>query len=158
MHKILVLGKAPAETSRRNLEDAMASSLERHGATAVASYRVFQAQGVERGAVQRYLESEHYDGALVIAFQGTETRTIVEPRPSFDAYYGSRFQGGFYSNDYNVYTDQFVKVDTTLWDSKSGHLAWGVTTQTTNPWSSSDAIKSLTDKLVATMEHEQLVP
>jgi hypothetical protein len=158
MRKILVLAKTPAETNRRNLEDAMAASLERRGTTAVASYRAFQAPMPERSAVLQYLESERFDGALVIEFQGIQTRTIVEPRPSFDGYYGSRFQGGFYSNDYNVYTDQMVRVDTTLWDARSGHLAWSVTTQTTNPWSSTDAIKSLVDKLAKAMTREQLVP
>ena len=158
MRKILVLGKTPAETNRRNLEDAMAATLERHGAHAVASYRAFQTQTPERAAVQQYLESEHFDGALVITFQGVRTQTIVEPRPSFDNYYGTRFSGGFYANDYNVYTDQFVKVDTTLWDAHSGRLAWSVSTQTSNPWSSNDAIKSLTDKLQATMTRAQLVP
>jgi hypothetical protein len=158
MRKILVLGKAPAETSRRNLEDTMTAALAHRGVTALASYRVFQTQTPERGAVQQYLQTEHYDGAMVIEFQSVQTRTIVEPWPSFDNYYGSRFQGGFYSTDYNVYTDQYVKVDTTLWDARSGNLAWGVSTQTTNPWSSTDAIKSLSDKLVATMQHEGFVP
>jgi hypothetical protein len=158
MRKILVLGKAPAETSRRNLEDTMTAALEHRGVAALASYRVFQTQTPERGAVQQYLQTEHYDGAIVIEFQSVQTRTVVEPWPSFDNYYGSRFQGGFYSSDYNVYTDQYVKVDTTLWDVRSGNLAWGVSTQTTNPWSSTDAIKSLTDKLVATMHHEGFVP
>ena len=158
MRKILVFGKTPAETNRRNLEDAMAASLEKRGAYAVASYRTFQAQVPERSAIRQYLESEHFDGALVIEFQGVQTQTLVEPRPSFDNYYGSRFQGGFYSNDYNVYTDQLVKVDTTLWDARSGRLAWSVTTQTTNPWSSTDAIKSLTAKLASTMAREALVP
>jgi len=158
MRKVLVLGKTPAETNRRNLEDTMAATLEGRGVNAVASYRAFQSQHPERSAVQQYLESEHFDGALVIEFQGVRTQTIVEPRPSFDNYYGTRFSGGFYANDYNVYTDQYVKVDTTLWDAHSGRLAWSVTTQTTNPWSSSDAIKSLTDKLAATMTRAQLVP
>jgi hypothetical protein len=157
MRKVLVLGRAPAEASRRNLEDSMVASLERRGTSAMASYRVFQSQTPERGGVQRYLDSEHYDGALVIEFQGIQTQTTAEPWPSFDEYYGTRFQGSYYSNDYAVYTDQFVKVSTTLWDTHSGHLAWGVTTQTVNPWSSTDAIHSLVDKLVATMEHERLV-
>lgn len=136
----------------------MATALEQRGVSALASYRVFQTQAPEREAVKRYLDSEHFDGALVVELQGVHTRTIVEPRPSFDNYYGSRFQGGFYSNDYNVYTDQLVKVDTTLWNSHDGRLAWSVGTQTTNPWSSTDAIKSLVDKLVSTMTREHLVP
>jgi hypothetical protein len=158
MRKILVLGKTPAETNRRNLEDAMVASLARRGVSATASYRVFQMQAPEREVVQRYLDAEHYDGAIVIEFQGIRTQTLVEPRPSFDNYYGTRFQGGFYDNDYNVYTDQFVKVDTTLWSAHDGRLAWSVGTQTANPWSSQDAIKSLVDKLVSTMTHDHLVP
>jgi hypothetical protein len=158
MRKILVLGKTPAETNRRNLEDTMAAALEKRGVSAMASYRAFQTQTPDRDAVQRYLDGEHFDGALVIEFQGVSTRTIVEPYPRFDNYYGTRFQGGFYGTDYNVYTDQQVKVDTTLWNAHDDRLAWSVGTQTTNPWSSTDAIQSLVDKLVSTMTHEHLVP
>lgn len=158
MRKILVIGKTPAETSRRNLEDTMAAALERRGADAVASYRVFQAQAPQENAIKQYLESERYDGTLVIEFEGVRTRTIIEPYPRFDNYYGTRFQGGFYSSDYNVYTDQYVKVDTTLWNARDNRLAWSVSTQTANPLSSSDAVKSLVDKLVGTMIEAHLVP
>ena len=158
MRKILVIAKTPAETSRRNLEDTMAASLERRGASAMASYRVFQAQAPQEDAIRQYLESERYDGTLVIEFEGVRTQTIVEPYPRFDNYYGTRFQGGFYSNDYNVYTNQYVRVDTTLWNAHDNRLAWSVSTQTTNPLSSSDAIKSLVDKLVGTMTEQRLVP
>ncbi len=158
MRKILVLGRTPAETNRRKLEDSMASALQRRGVNAMASYHAFQAQAPDREAVQRYLDAEHYDGALVIEFQGIRTRTIVEPYPQFGNYYGSRFQGGFYSNDYDVYTDQYVNVDTTLWNAHDDRLAWSVGTQTTNPWSSTDAITSLVGKLVSTMTREHLLP
>ena len=55
-------------------------------------------------------------------------------------------------------TDQLVKVETTLWDTKSGKLVWSVATQTDNPWNSNDAISSVVGKLTSTMSDTGLIP
>jgi len=161
MRKILVIAQTPVETTRHDLEDTMAASLEKRGTAALASYRVFQAPP-EQDAMQHYLDSEHYDGALVVKFQGTRTQSSVQASPRYDNYYGTRFNGvvgGYYSNgyDYTVYTDHYVNVDTALWTAHTDKVAWSVSTQTINPLSSSDAVHSLVDKLVDTMAKNHLV-
>jgi len=153
MHKLLVFGGTPNESARRSVEDSFASALGHHGVRATPSYTVFQDRQTSRDVVRDYLGKEGYDGALVLRFKGIKTQTTVEPHADFVGYYGTFWGPGYY-----VETDQYVKVETTLWDARTAKLVWSAASETENPSSSSDAITSVTTKIISSLMNEGFIP
>jgi hypothetical protein len=153
MRKMFVFGGLKSETNRRSLEDGFAASLARHGVQATPSYSVFPTLQVDREAVRQYLKSQNYDGALVVKFEGLQTQTRVEPGAGFGYYYG-----GLWGPDYYVETDQYVKVETSLWDARTDKLIWSAVSQTENPSSSSDAISSVVTKITSSLTEAGFIP
>ena len=151
MKKILVFGAVKSETNRRTLEDAFASSLARHDVRAMAAYRAFPGQP-NRDAARQYLEAQGYDGALVVKYEGMRTQTTIQPGSEFGYYYDELWGWGY------VETDQFVKVETSLWNAHTGKLVWSAVSETQNPTSSSDAIDSLVTKLTGSLAEARLIP
>jgi hypothetical protein len=151
MRKIAVFGATNNEAQRRALEDSFASALSRHTVQALPSYNVYQDRQIDRSAAQRWLEKEGYDGALVVRLTGIQTHVTLEPGADFVGYYG-------WTSGYYVDTDQYVKVETTLWNARNGKLVWSASSETENPTSSSDAISSLTAKIITSLTSERLIP
>jgi hypothetical protein len=153
LRKVLILARVRGEANRRSLEDAYAAALSQHGVQAMPSYRVFQQPNPDREAVRQYLTSEGYDGALVSRFEGTQTATRVVPGSDFGWYYG-----GYWGSDYYLETDVTVKVETSLWDPRTGKLIWSAASETENPSSSADAISSLVSKITSSLTNARLIP
>jgi hypothetical protein len=152
MKKILVFGAVNSDTNRRTLEDTFASSLARHNVQSMAAYHAFPGKP-DRNAAREYLRAQGFDGALVVKYEGTKTRTTIEPGADFGYYYDDLWGGGYY-----IETDQLVKVETSLWDVSSGKVVWSAVSDTENPTSSSDAITSLVTKLTSSLTDARLIP
>jgi hypothetical protein len=152
MRKIFVVGGTRNETNRRSLEDSFAASLSQHSVAAMASYRVFPGHP-DRDTVKQYLQAQGYDGALVVKLRGVNTQTTLVPDANFGWYWGYAW-----GPDYYVETDQYVKVESSLWDAHSAKLVWSAVTETANPSSSSDAIQSIVGKVTSTLTKEGLIP
>jgi len=153
MRSLIVLARVPNEANRRTLEDTYAATLSQHGVRATPSYRVFQASHPDRQTVRQFLDQGGYDGLLVSRFEGVRTQTTVAPDANFDAYYGDFWGGGYY-----LETDQYVRVETSLWDAKTRKLVWSAVSETENPSSSSDAITSVVSKVTSSMTQAGLIP
>ena len=153
MKKILVFGAMKSETNRRTLEDAFASSLAGHNVQAMPAYRALQGQPT-RDAARQYMQAQGFDGALVVKYQGTQTRTTLQPTADFGYYYDGLWGWG----SYYVETDQLVKAETSLWDARTGKLVWSAVSETENPSSSSDAINSFVAKLTTSLTDARLIP
>lgn len=154
LRKVFVLARLQSEANRRTAEDAYVAALSQHGVRATPSYQVFQDRHPDRQEVRQYLESQGYDGALVTRFEGVRNQTRVVPTADFDWYYGGYWGMG----DYYLETDQYVKVETSLWDPRTGRLIWSATSETENPSSSSDAISSVVSKITSSLTKERLIP
>jgi hypothetical protein len=152
MRKIFVLGGTTNETNRRTLEDSFASSLAQHSVAATPSYSVFPGTP-DRDTVKQYLQAQGYDGALVVKLRGVHTQTTLVPDADWGGYWGYAWGPNYY-----VETDQYVKVETSLWDAHHAKLVWSAVTQTENPMSSSDAIHSVVTKITSTLTKEGLIP
>jgi hypothetical protein len=153
LRKVFVLGTMHDQANRRSLEDHYVAALSQHGVQAVPSYAVFQQTRPDREQVRRYLESNGFDGALVTHFEGVQARTSIVPGADF--YYG---YPGWWGDDYMVETDQYLKVETSLWNPRTGKLIWSVATETENPTSAHDAINSIVTKITKSLANARLIP
>jgi hypothetical protein len=93
---------------------------------------------------------------------GVTERLTVEPGvaytgPFWGSYYGPAW--GYTGAPTYVETDKVVRFETTLWDPQGGgKMIWSDLTETSNPSSTSDFAKSLTDHVVPAMAKEGLLP
>jgi hypothetical protein len=148
MRKVLVHGARMTDTGRHEVENRFAAALAQHGVTGVQAYRIYPGRVPDREEVRRDLEANGYDGVLVVDLRDVEmTYTMSE---DFYSYYGNWEKG-------SVETDHNVWVETSLWDARTGKLAWSATSRTENPTSSSDAAQSLVDKIVASMIDARMI-
>lgn len=155
MHDVLVIARLRTEANRRTAEDAYVAALAQHGVRATASYQVFQQQRPDRSEVRAYLARQGYDGALVTRFEGIRSETTIVPDADFSGYYGGLWGP---ADSYYLETDQYVRVETSLWDARSGRLVWSATSETENPSSSRDAISSVVRKITSSLANEKLIP
>lgn len=158
MRSILVIGARMDETSRRSLEDGFAQALAEHGVRATPSYTLFPNALPTPQVAREAVRSAGYDGLLVAESKGTSEKTTVVPG-QYDFwtgyYYGPGWEGWYPGY---VYTDTYVKFETTLWATSSGQLAWSAITETKNPSSGKDFVASLTGKVVPALARAGFIP
>jgi hypothetical protein len=158
MRSVLVIGARADQTTRHTIEDAFAANLAEHGVRATPSYALFHDMFPASEEAQDIVRKIGFDGLLVATSKGTtEKATVVVDGADFwHGYYGPGW-GGWYEG--YVYTDQFVKFETTVWDQRAGgKLVFAALTQTRNPSSGSDFARSLTKTVVPAMTKATLVP
>jgi hypothetical protein len=159
MRSVLVMGARTDEASRRALEDGWATRLAEHGVRATPSYTLFPSGFPSTDEAKAAVRSIGFDGLLVSTAKGVSQRTTIVPGAGYD-FWGSYYWGPAWGAWYPgyVYTDVFVKFETTLWDAHTGNLVWAANTQTENPSSGSGFVKSLTDKVVPEMVKTGIIP
>jgi hypothetical protein len=157
VRSVLVIGAKMDDPSRRSLEDGFASSLAEHGVRATPSYTFFPNGFPSAAEARRTVEQVGFDGLLVSTSQGVTERTTVAPGYDFwSGYYGPGW-GGWYPG--YVYTDEYVKFETSLWNERAGgKLVWAAVTQTRNPSSGKDFVASLTHEVIPALEKSGIIP
>lgn len=159
MRSVLVIGARMDDTNRRSLEDGLAASLGQHGVRATPSYKLFPNGFPNADQARQAVEQVGFQGLLVSTSKGTTERTTIVPGTYdfWSGYYFGPGWGGWYPG--YVYTDQFVKFETSLWDERTGgKLVWSAVTQTENPSSGRDFVKSLQRTIIPAIEAAGFIP
>lgn len=159
MRKIVVMATRMDEANRRVLEDSFVAALGEHGVEGVPSYRLFPDQLPPREQAQQAVDSVGADGILTANFKGVREQLSYSP-----GYYAGGFWGGYYGTGYGyssgyAYTDEIVNLETTLWDSRHvDTVVWAVLTNTTNPSSGRDFVKSVTKRVIPALAEAHFIP
>jgi hypothetical protein len=109
-------------------------------------------------AVKAIVHKEGFDGALLFRVMGArKSVTYVPPSPGagFWGYYGAArvaYEPGYYR------TDQFVRVETSIYSIREDKLLWVATTDTVNPDSVGDLVKDVAGAVRKELEREGAVP
>lgn len=159
MRNMLVIGVRMDPTNRRTLEDAFVTALAKRGVHATPSYAVFPGGALPSADQARAaVKGQGVDGVLVASERGIREKTTVVPSSYNGGLYGGYYGwGGTWSPGY-VVTDAFVKFETSVWDASQGRLVWSAVTETENPSSSRDFVKSLLKSVIPAMTNVGLVP
>jgi hypothetical protein len=160
VRNVLVMGARTDAGARRTIEDGLAYAFAERGVRATPSYTLFPDSYPTTAEAQNVVRSVGYDGLFVATSHGVTEQVNVVPGyggPFWGGYYWGAGWAGWYPG--YVYTDRFVKFETTLWDPRGGgKLVWAANTVTENPSSGTAFVKSLVHKVMPTMEKAGLVP
>ncbi len=154
------MGARMDDTSRRTVEDGFSYALAQHGVRATPSYTLFPNGFPSTDEAKKAVRTVGYDGLLVATSKGIREQTTIVPGGYGGGFWGDYYWGPAWTGWYPgyVYTDQFVKFETTLWDPRGGQLVWSANTQTENPSSGKGFIQSLTKKVIPEMEKAGVIP
>jgi hypothetical protein len=163
--KIFVIGVGENEANRRLFEDRFAAALSGKGTVASASYGTLpQSQRLTEAQVRRAIRGGSYDGVIVTRALGVEEKQeYVPPRTytvpgyyrGFYGYYGSSWDVVHEPGYYRTYT--IVRLETNLYDVRTGKLVWSGQSETFNPSSLAEIIDSATKAVAKRLRKESLV-
>jgi hypothetical protein len=155
LKKVLVVGMAAEETSRRQFEDSFVLSLRERGVQAVPSYQ-FSPTGaaLTQDRLRDVVEKNDFDGVLITRLVGVSQRLEWvggSAGPGFYDWYGGAWPT-IYSRGY-LESIPVAKMETRLFTSgQDGKLIWSATSQTSGRATAKNiakgTAKKVTDRLV----------
>jgi hypothetical protein len=167
VQRVLVIGISEKDTSRRLFEDHFAEELGKRDVHAVVSYE--HLPGGERlteEAIRAVLSDQKLDAVVVTRLVKVEQEQRYVPPQSHvvpGGYYGGWY--GYYGAGYDVVTSPgytrtvtIVKLETHLYDAGSKNLLWAAQSETFEPSSNEDIIKSVTKVVTRRMADDGLLP
>ena len=167
MNQMLVIGIAESDIKRRGFEDAFASALGEQGVDAVPSYRLLpDPERLSKESIQQAIRGRGLQGVVATRLvQIDERQTYVPPKTYVSPNYYGRGLYGYYGRSYEVvhqpgYTvnTTIVRLETHLYDASSAELVWAAHSDTFNPKSIDDGIKSVTEKLSKRLAADGFAP
>jgi hypothetical protein len=166
LSKILVIGVARTESSRRTFEDRFVEALGERGASGVPSYTILPGEGrIEEPAIRAAVREHGFDGVIVTRLLRIDEETeYVPPMTRVAPGYGGYGLYGYYGMAWSVettpgytITTQIVRLETNLYDVASDKLVWTAHSDTLNPDSPEDAIGSVTKAIIERLAEDGLL-
>jgi hypothetical protein len=145
------------ESIRRTGEDVIAREIARIGGTAVPSYSLIPEDPRDREAARKKLQAAGIDA--VISMRVVHRERVGDYGPGYwsaSPYYGSLW--GYWGHGWGAGydpTDLIVGVETLLYSIKDDKLMWAGMSETFDPESVKDAVKSIARKAVEKMQEDQ---
>jgi hypothetical protein len=176
--KMLVIAVRKDATKRRIWEDAFTAELAKHGVGSSPSYSLFPDAPPDTNQVIAAVQSNGFDGFLVILRLPTERNTkFVQgyttaerdrrngqySNPYYDPYYGSywqRYQTYFREIDHPGYIDsqtvaiRAIDVTTT---GNNGRLIWSATSRTPDPGSVTDVQRGIAGLVISELAQRRII-
>jgi len=162
--KVFVLLISKNHDMRVQVEGAIAARLQQRGLTGVPANFAIPDDALQNVAkVKEQLADIGVDGVIVIRYLGTSQRTqYVDTSPAFWGAYPTFW--GYYNyawpsvfDPIYTITDTYVKVETRIYDLKSGRLIWGGMSQTMNPKDAQAAATELAQTVGDSMRKDGLI-
>jgi hypothetical protein len=167
---MLVIAVIKDATKRRIWEDAFTGELAKHGVTAKPSYGMFPDAPPDTNQVIATVQTNGFDGILVILRLPTETNThyiagytSLEPdyryRPNTDPYW-SRYWTYYREIEHPGYTDsqhvdiRAIDVTTTGGNSR---MIWSATSRTPDPGSVTDVQRGIAGLIIADLAKRSII-
>ena len=166
--KVLVVGVAHNDTTRRIFEDSLVANLKTENVDGVSSYTIDD-DGVEptEAAIKAVLKQSGASFVLVTHAAGSVEKsqyfpaigaTFVDP-----GYYGGLYS--YYPRVYNyvympaqTYSKEIVTLETGLYDASNGQLIWIGRSNAVNPEMTKKYYTSLTELFVRDLRKKDLIP
>ena len=166
--KIVVMAAAENEISGRIWETEMSKQLTARGFQAISGSSIMGTTGTrpDSAAVAAKVADSGADLVVVTRVLAVDKetsyipgQTVVQPGLYWNGYYG------MYTHAYTAlespgYIEQntIVRLETSVFDVRSGKLVWGGLSESYNPSSTQSLAASMTDKLVHKFETSGLIP
>ncbi len=175
LRKLLVIGVAQNQESRKAFEDAFASAITNEGGEAQASWGLLpDSTQLSEEQIRGAIEGGGFDGVLITRLlsvdqtkEYTPASTYNKPRTRYYAGGLSPYGGyyGFYGTTYaEVHTPGYLETSTTLrletnlYSVATNGLIWTAQSDTVDPASIPDARASMTAAVAKKLKEEKLIP
>ncbi len=161
----MVIGIARVEDNRKFFENEVAAQLRGHGVRAVTSYSVLPAGEMTKDQIVAAVKDAGVEAVLLTRVKNVDTTmTFVEgssyvvPQSSYNGYYNQYYQTYQTVNEPG-YEDQALTVvlENNLYAVAGEKLLWSATSETFDPQSTDDAVKSIAGALVEDLKKQGLV-
>ena len=164
--KIFVIAVAANDARRRLFEDELAGVLSEKGTIASASYGALpDSQRLGEEQIRRAIQGGGYDGVIVSRLLGVEDETRYVPPSTYTVPRSYRGYYGYYGTTWDVVhqpgyyqTHRIVRLETNLYDFRTGDLVWSGQSETFDPDSAGDIIDSATKAVAKRLVEAGLLP
>lgn len=182
---ILVVGVSDSEQTRRAYESYFVSNLQKHGVAATASYKLIShkddmAIDGEKAAfeniIKKVVKGGDVDAALVTHLVNIEENAIYHNYPTYGSAYGPAYGPQYYTaayysdvHGYHEYVSNYALqpgyiseedtyvLESSLFDVKTEELIWTTRSKTFAPDSIDEAIKDVTDLIIADLNSKHVI-
>ncbi len=158
---VLVVAVTQNQVARRNYEEAFVMELGKEGVEAYPSYHYLPGEKISREEVEAAVKRLGVHYVLITTLVGVEKKkeynppqTYITPRMGIGYY-------GYYYRAYNIvhepgyYTTRvLVNLETTIYDVSTEKPVWMARSETMNPDSSAEVVKSVIEKLVLALKQD----
>lgn len=166
LSKMLVIAVRKDATKRRIWEDAFTSELTKHGVAATSSYSLFPDALPDTDQVFASVQTDGYDGVLVILRLPTETNKqyihgyVTTEQNVRYSYYWQRYRTYYQEIEHPGYIDS-EKVDIRAIDISTtgvnGRLIWSATSRTPDPATVSDPQREIASLVMAELAGRSII-
>jgi hypothetical protein len=163
---MLVIAVRKEATKRRIWEDAFAGELVKHGVAATASYSLFPDAPPDTNQVITTVQTNGFDGILVILRLPTETNThyvqgytTVERNVNFLSYwhrYGAYYREIEHPGYVDSQTVAIRSIDVTT-TGNGGKMIWSATSRTPDPGSVADVQRGIAGLVVSELARRSII-
>ncbi len=171
IHKVLVVGFSPKQSSRVVYEDTLVSELSSHGVEGVASYSVIPGNALpDWYALDRAVRRVGAQAVLTVQTIKVERQTTVQPSAIASPYPGYWYPPAFPDWDFPGYyrsmamygptyvtTYDIATMQVNLFDARSDKLLWAGTVEATDPEKVTRVGKELASKVVKALRKEGVI-
>jgi len=160
--KIFVVGVGRNDDNRRLYEDNMVRALERKGATAQASWTLFpKREDLDRAKMLVEVRKQQFDAVLVARLRSVEQEkkfVPAQPLTSSDLYM-SGYDPEYAVNSAPAHFEDTTtyQVQTALYSVRDETIAWVAWSDTVDPESPEDVIRSVSKRIAQAMKDEGLI-
>jgi hypothetical protein len=166
--KVVVMTVAESEINGRIWESAMSKEFETRGFRAIPGSTLLGTTNArpDSVAVAQKITEAGADLVIVTRLLAVDKETTYIPGNTYVApgtYYGGYF--GLFTHAYSavetpgyIQEDTIVRLETSVFDVKTGKLVWGGVSESFNPGSTGSLAESVTGKIVRRLERSGLIP
>ena len=174
--KLLVIGVAENEESRKAFEDAFAKAIADEGGTAQGSWSLLpKGEQLTEEEIRTAIKAGNFDGVLITRLlsvdkdqEYTPASTYNNPRTRYYSGGGGMYGRGFYGFYGTTYaqvhepgyfeTSTTIRLETNLYSAANDGLVWTGQSDTVDPESIPDARESMTTAVAKKLKEEKLIP
>ncbi len=164
MKSVLVIAVAKDQLARRSYEENFVMALQQAGVKAYASYKLHQAEPIKKGDITSMVKQLGVQYVLITSLMGVDKEQKYHPPQTYIAPRRGLGYFGYYYRAYDVIhepgyytTNVKVSLETTVYDARSKKPVWMAQSQTMNPDSSAEVVKSVIPELVKAMKRDGLL-
>ncbi len=163
---VMTIAVAKVEGNRRLFEQELARRFAQHGVRATTSVEVLPGTNLTREQIEAEVKKAGVDAVILTRLKAVDTTTTYTPGSTYvvpEMYYNG-YANYYYQTYQTVYEpgtetrSVIVVLENNLYDVGTGKLLWTAVSETIDPQSIEDGVKSVSKAVISDLAREGLIP